>query len=494
MGARRIAVIAVVACAACAGGPHDEPPRQEGPRTIAIAATPDHASMFGGSDLVLAAPELADLAAVEEVTVGNIRALDARRVPGGISVRIQGAPTSGPAPIVVRGAIAASGSASFRGATFRSATSFRFDPPASGAPARWMAFGASLTHGAQSGGLDAHGQTNSYAAQLARAAGVYLGLPLVVDGLVPPIRVEDVVKDCNATANYARIVDGILGHMWDPGVARYDLRKGRQDPTLAFQNLAIGGSTLKDVIEGGAGPVHILERVMQLPDGDPEDFGAPTPRSQLARIVANDPDVLFSADLLGNDAIAALGDDDVLLERATTPELIEERLRVIIDALGRLRGQVFLGTLVDITVLPRLRSMGASRIARGLDTEATFDAKVGALRARVAAYNAALVRVVALAPNVHVVDLAREADPILRDGYEVDGVRLASRPFGGLLSFDHLHFSDTGYAILAGFFARAINAQLGIHIPEIDLAAVMARDPFSPTNLRAAGVRCGDAR
>lgn len=472
---------AAMAGAGCVSS-KDDTALDVGPKSVAMTASPDHGSMFGGLEVTLAVPELDQLGDLEEVTVGNVRALDPRRVPGGIALRIQGSPAPGPAPIVVRGTRA----------TFRNETSFRFDPPASGVAPRWMAFGASLTHGAQSGGLDARGQSMSYAAQLARAAGVYLGLPLVVDGLVPPVRAEDVAKDCNVTVDYGRIVGGLLGHLWDPQAARYDLRKGRQDPTLSFQNLAIGGSTLQHVIEGGDGTVRILERVMQLPDGDPEDFGAPTPRSQLARIVAYDPDVLVSADLLANDLIAVYGDDDVFLDRATDPAVIEARLGVIMKALGGLHGHAFIGTLIDLTALPRLRPMRASRIARGLDTEASFDAKVAGVRQRVDAYNAALARAAAPYPNVHLVDLGRSADVILKDGVDVGGVHLASRPFGGLLSFDQLHFSDTGYAVLAGFFARAIDAQLGTHIPEIDLGAVMAQDPFSPANLRAAGVRCGE--
>ncbi|HVR48027.1 MAG TPA: SGNH/GDSL hydrolase family protein [Candidatus Binatia bacterium] len=43
---------------------------------------------------------------------------------------------------------------------------------------------------------------------------------------------------------------------------------------------------------------------------------------------------------------------------------------------------------------------------------------------------------------------------------------------GGILSFDGIHPSDTGYALIAYDFIKAINAAYGAHIPEVDVKAV----------------------
>jgi hypothetical protein len=89
-----------------------------------------------------------------------------------------------------------------------------------------------------------------------------------------------------------------------------------------------------------------------------------------------------------------------------------------------------------------------------------------------------------------VVELGSVIDDALANGREVLGMHLEPRAFGGLLSLDGLHFSDTGYALLAAEFAEAINAALGTRIPELDLGAVMAEDPYSVERLRAAGSSC----
>ena len=55
---------------------------------------------------------------------------------------------------------------------------FTYDAPSTGVPLTWMAFGASFTQGTESNGIDEHTQTSGVSAQIARAAGVFLGLPL----------------------------------------------------------------------------------------------------------------------------------------------------------------------------------------------------------------------------------------------------------------------------------------------------------------------------
>jgi hypothetical protein len=59
-----------------------------------------------------------------------------------------------------------------------------------------------------------------------------------------------------------------------------------------------------------------------------------------------------------------------------------------------------------------------------------------------------------------------------------------------LLSLDTMHFSDTGYAVLANVFLEEINATLGTNVPLVELAPINASDAYSVEALQAAGISC----
>src|SRR5947207_851653 len=125
----------------------------EGP---ALTATPDHASLFGHVDVTLAG-DLASLGDIRDVTVGGIAAYQLRATATALTVRLQGNPRPGRADVIVDGS---------RGRAVRHAL-FGYDAPAKGVPLDWMAFGASLTQGTQSSGIDPHTQTTGVSGQLA---------------------------------------------------------------------------------------------------------------------------------------------------------------------------------------------------------------------------------------------------------------------------------------------------------------------------------------
>ncbi len=464
---RRILLIAlVVAALGCS--------REE----TLLRAEPSHASMFGDVDVTISG-DFGSIGAVHEVRIGGVRGVDLRVTGQSVTVRIQGSPLPGPAEIRVVG------DSDF---VFNE-SAFSFDAVA--VPLRWMAFGASLTEGMQSSGLDARGQLHGYTSQVARSAGVFLAPPLASDCLFPPLSPSLFVSDCGATYDPGAIVDGLLACVTDPTTSEIDLRRGRMDPTLQTRDLAVGGSKLRDVISGMIGPAHPIEKVTELPDGDADSLWAPINHPQLDRIRAFDPDVAFSGDLLANDVIPAVtATDDIHPELATDPSDVAAQIQTIISTLGALHGQYFIGNLLDVTALPAVSSLRQSRIAAGLDTDASFDAKLEAVRAIENAYNDALAQSASHFPNIHVVDLATEGGQVLTNGLTIGSTHLTAQKFGGLLSLDHLHFSDTGYAVLANIFIRAINALMQTHVPEVDLAAVLADDPFSPDNLVSQGVHC----
>jgi lysophospholipase L1-like esterase len=67
------------------------------------------------------------------------------------------------------------------------------------------------------------------------------------------------------------------------------------------------------------------------------------------------------------------------------------------------------------------------------------------------------------------------ADPYAAQALSVNpGVCCSLAWFGGLSSFDSIHPSNTGYALLANMFIDAINTKYGTSIPDINIAAVYA--------------------
>lgn len=91
---------------------------------------------------------------------------------------------------------------------------------------------------------------------------------------------------------------------------------------------------------------------------------------------------------------------------------------------------------------------------------------------------------------MHVVDLYALVNEVIHNGVDVSGQHLSGKPFGGLLSLDGMHFSDTGYAIMANAYVDAVNSALGTSIAKVELVTVLANDPYSVEKLRAAGFLC----
>jgi lysophospholipase L1-like esterase len=443
-----------------------------------LEAQPSHVSMFGDTDVTITG-DFSSIGTIREVTIGGVRGLDLRVGDHAVTVHLQGSPVAGSAQIRVVG------DSDF---VFDDGA-FSFDEPS--VPPRWMALGASLTQGMQSSGLDARGQLHGYASQVARAAGVFLAPALASDCLFPPLAASQFVTNCETTYDPGAVVTNLLACVTDPATHEVDLRRGRMDAMLQTQDLAVGGSKLRDVMYGMAGPAHAIEKIGELPDGDTDSLWTPITHPQLERIRDFDPDVAFSGDLLANDVIpAVVQTDDIHPELATPASDVATQIDSIVSTLGSLHGQYFIANLLDITALPAVSVLRKKRIDAGQDTDATFDAKLDAVRAIESAYNAAFAQSASRFSNVHVVDFATAGADVLTNGVTIGDVHLTAQRFGGLLSLDHLHFSDTGYAVMANVFIRAINATLQTHIPEVDLAAVLSDDPFSPDNLAKQGVHC----
>jgi hypothetical protein len=92
-----------------------------------------------------------------------------------------------------------------------------------------------------------------------------------------------------------------------------------------------------------------------------------------------------------------------------------------------------------------------------------------------------------------------ENDIIVIDA-DGDTQRVGLDLFEGIFSFDALHLTETGYAVLANSLIDLINSSIGpsasdarnrllaANIAPLDIAAILARDPLAPKNLEAARV------
>lgn len=466
----RIAWLVVVALALAACGDNGDVP---------VTASPAHGDLFGHYDVTLTG-ESAELGDVSAVTVAGRPAYAIRAQADTLVVTVQGAPAPGPADIVVDGA---------RG---RGRAGFEFDAPASGAPLRWVAFGASLTQGTQSLGVNIHSQLAGVSALVARAAGVDLAIPLFADGALPGLQLSDFTPDCVTTKTEDDFVTGLFALLTDPTTGQIDVSRGRVDPTLTARDLAIGGAKVSDIMTGATGGGAILEHIVEEPlTTAPGDFLDPVTVSQVDRLEALDPDVGFSTDLLANDIDGAVvASDDLHLDAITPLDQVTPLLAELAQRLGALHGDYFLANLPHLTFIPNVTALRDARIAAGTDTAQTFDAKVAQIDTITDQYDAALAQAIAPYANLHLVDFAGEVAAIRDTGIVAGGEACTVAHFGGLISLDDLHFTDTGYALYANVFVDAVNAQLGLSIPHVDIDAVHATDALAPSKLKAAGFTC----
>lgn len=451
-----------------------------GPR---LTPSPSHASLFGQVDVTLTG-DLAALGDVRSVTIGGIAAYNLRASGGALTVTLQGAPKPGAVEIAVVGS---RGSSLHHGA-------FTYDPPAAGVPLVWAAFGASFTHGCVSLGIDARTQVGGIAGDIGRAAGVYLGLPLFVDGLMPEMRPSDFNADCSpksgsATIDAGKLVSQLSDKLTDPATGLFDLRRGRVDQALVPRNVAVGGSKVGDVLTGGSSYVALLEHLVEDPNVQGGDALGKPDVSQIDRLEKLDPAVAFTTDLMGNDMdMAVIASDDLHPETMTDLATMQAGLTQMMARLGKLHGQYFIANMPSLTLVPNVALLRARLVAAGTST-AAFDAKVKQIDDLSDGYNAALVAAMAPYPNLHLVDFKGQVSSQLA-GVRVGGEWLTGARFGGLFSLDGLHLTDTAYALYANVFIDAINGVLKTQIAHVDADAIHAGDPDAPSLLRAAGLTC----
>ncbi|HXN49163.1 MAG TPA: SGNH/GDSL hydrolase family protein, partial [Bryobacteraceae bacterium] len=105
------------------------------------------------------------------------------------------------------------------------------------------------------------------------------------------------------------------------------------------------------------------------------------------------------------------------------------------------------------------------------------ESKLEQIRQTVAEYNA-IIAEEAAANHAVLVDVHKLIDELAEHGSVVNGQKLTTEFMGGLFSLDGIHPTNTGYAIVANEFIRAMNRSLEARIPPVSVEQVAKTDPL----------------
>jgi len=403
---------------------------------------------------------------VEAASLGGIAMLLPQVIDADtVQLMVQGGPHDEPLELVVHG----------DGWEERVADAFVYDPPRDPLFDHVMSFGASLTQGVNNGTPTFENGLYSPSLQLARVMGAWVPQPLLKPGLFPSMAPESVgpPPECEASSASDFIVASIpsVAEQMQPpggGVIRYEY--GRLDPHIPHGNIGAGNFHLTDAVrppvnDFGDGLVPtMLGHLAYEPFAD---FGEPLTMSAIDIIEQEQPTFVFSTDFYGNDCIDGI-------ENLTPLDEFEPDMEELLRRLADTGAVVFLSEMPDTNILPENRDRPEEEQAIVWE--------------RVQQYNAILHAEADKHDNVYVVPTVDRVAQVHEEGYVVGGETLTTDMLGGLISLDGLHYTATGYALVASMFALSINEQIGGDVLLPDAEAVLAADPNSPAALAAAGL------
>ncbi len=428
---------------------------------------------------------------VREVFLGDVQGIALNvQSPDVLQFVNQGHPTSGPVDLELR---------TIAGDTSILEDVFRFNPPHVAELVSIGAIGASLTQGIQRGVPTDHSVRNGPAALLARQLGVYFPVPLLIPNAFQEMGVDDMGPEpyCDPPALDTFQQDQAIGliELMTTDTGRFDYALGRLTPSVSTQNFAVGGTRVRELIEGpppGDLALNFLAHLVYQPTGTITD---PVSLSQGQKLEALSPKLVVCFDCLGNDLIEGMINADPFdLSERTSDEDLAQAIEDLVNRLASLDAQVLLANLPKPNVLPFFQTKRLRLEETGMQANASE--YLAELEAASVLANEALERSAARHDNVHVVDIAALADGWLSDGITVGTESLAIAPFGGLVGLDGLHFTDVGYGLLANAFIEQINALLNTDVALIDIESLRSTDRERSDVLESQGLnveRCRSA-
>ena len=356
---------------------------------------------------------------------------------------------------------------------------------------RLVVVGDSLSAGFQNGSLLDSQQPHGYAALIARQARTPLALPLIAPPGFPPV---------------LKLIDPGPPPVIEPATGS---STGRDDPTVQATNLAVPGHTVADARD--ARPDLPIDSITDLVLGLPGLFGGIS-RSQvewaealrpttvvlwlgnndaLGAAVAGDASKLTSVANFESaygeviDRLAATGatlvtaniPDVTAVPFLTPAETVAAQIGAPLDAIGPLLG-IAAGDFVTPDAFPLIQAILSSTTLGPLPGNVVLDAgEVAAIRDAVAGYNA-FIEKKAREHHAALVDVHALIDRIHARGLVVGGQRLTTDFLGGLFSLDGVHPTNTGYAVIANEFIRALNRRFDADIAPVSVERIAKQDPL----------------
>lgn len=447
-----------------------------------VLISPDSATAFGYVEVALdLSGARLDPAEVQGARLGGVPLAELRADGDALRGWVQGHPTGGAVALELD---TADGVLRFEDAFTYAPSHPKLSPVA--------VVGASISMGVQDLSPTQSSQIGGPAARIAALTGAWMPLPLLVDPLFDPITLDEFgsAADCTPPDGAARAASSLAAALAVMGEDP-DTRLGRATPELEAVNLAVPGTTVRDLVYGPPED-DVIEQMMTHLALDPGEgsFGL-VERSQLDAVEALGPEVLLSFDLLGNDVV-----DPVLLSvtldigAATPLHDLEEDLEDLFYRLDALGAEVFVGTTPDPVWLPLAQDRAAALRAEGVD-EAEIQARLDAISANTRAANTLLLEQASRRSYLHIVDVYGQFEQAYKGNLQVAEEPVSLERFGGLLSLDGFHLNDTGGALVADAFLGAMSVALGEELPRPDLGAVLAADPYSRAALGAQGYTPG---
>jgi len=357
---------------------------------------------------------------------------------------------------------------------------------------RLVVIGDSLSAGFQNGSLLDRQQVHGYAAVLAAQAGVDLPLPLIAEPGIP---------------NVLTLVD--------PGPPPVILREpgispGRVDPTVQPMNLAVPGAKLQDALT--TRPDFLFDDLTDLVLGLPGLLGgisrsqiewaeALAPTTVLVWLGNNDilDPALFGATALGItpledfkkayaeviDRLAATGatlvianlPDVTVVPFLTSAEEVAAQIGLPLEVIGPILG-IGPGDLLTPDAFPLIAAILANSSLGPLPDNVVLDAnEIAAIRAATDEFNA-FIAAEAEAKEAALVDIHGLLERAQAEGIVVGGQRLTTAFLGGLFSLDGVHPTNTGYALVANEFIKALNRRFAAGISPVTVRQVQRDDPL----------------
>lgn len=372
--------------------------------------------------------------------------------------------------------------------------------------------GDSLAAGVENGSLADFQQIHGFGAVIARQMYTRLTLPLV-----PYPGAPNTLELVNPT--FPPVIQPV------PGTLPF-LRLNPMEPVT---NVAVPLQTVADALnrrpDNNLNSTDLTQAATNLVLGFPCPVLYPCsgqPQTQVEQAVAQHPTVIV-VQIGSNDILQAIRNIQDLADPTRLAAFYADfnsNYGKLLDSLAATKAKIFVGNLVDVmeaAYFVRVRALAAAAnipleqvttllgvdaddrlpleaipIAAQILTNATpgpLPATCGGTPCKVTPSEAELAQqgirqlnhIISLQTALHgavPVDLFSVFDSIYQNGYQVNNVTLTADFLGGLFSLDGLHPSNTGYAIMANEFIKAVSQSLGTTYRLADVAAIARRDPL----------------